>query len=133
MTSNHPYQQVYFNEMVNRDDEVLRSNYELEYWGCSFKQGLEYLAANDKRDTIKVGCNFIDPVQHNLLMLPPADRKRFALLNDVGGADYFITNFRGHKEDYPSTNIAFNVKVLNSSILRIYRIKNLPAAAGTTH
>src|SRR5882757_3909121 len=44
MIKEHPFQQVYFNEFVSHDKEALRKNYELDYWGSSFKQGLEHLA-----------------------------------------------------------------------------------------
>ncbi len=125
MVSNHPYQEVYFNEFVSRTDESLRENYELDYWGPCFKQGLEHLLAVDKSSVIKISTNFPDPVKNNILILPPADQKRFEFVEQPQ-ADYFITNFRGHPDDYPSNNIEYNVKVLNSSILRIYWLKTKP-------
>ncbi|MBC7554470.1 MAG: phospholipid carrier-dependent glycosyltransferase [Taibaiella sp.] len=127
MVKNHPFQQVYFSDLVNHEEEYLRENYELDYWGASFKEGLQYLATHDSSSNIKIACNYEDPVQHNIIMLNPADRKRFEFVKTVDKADYFITNFRGHKEDYPSKNVAYNIMVLNSSIMRIYKIKNTTA------
>jgi hypothetical protein len=33
MVRNHPFSQVYFNEFVSHEDEYLRKNFELDYWG----------------------------------------------------------------------------------------------------
>jgi hypothetical protein len=44
----HPHEQVYFNTLVSHDDEYLRRNYELEYWGCSFKQALDDILEKDR-------------------------------------------------------------------------------------
>ena len=125
----HPYQQVYFNELVSHEEEYLRDNYELEYWGCSFKQALEHLVAAVPAGVIKIACNYEDPVKHNIIMLNPKDRDRIEFVKNVTDADYFVTNFRGHKEDYPSKNIEMNIMVLNSSIMRIYKIKGTPVTA----
>ena len=127
MYQNHPFQQVYFNEIPSHDEQSLRENYELDYWGPSFKQGLEHLVAKQPTDTIRLCCNFEDPVKHNLLMLAPKDRDRFIFTPDVRKADYFITNFRGHPEDYPGKNIEYEISVLNSCIMRIYNLKQMPA------
>ncbi len=127
MIKYHPFQQVYFNELVSHNDEYLRENYELEYWGASFKQALDHLVAiKGKTDTIRVACNYNDPCTNNLMILKPEDRKRVLVYCDVSmmsKADYFITNFRGHPEDYPSKNIEYSEKVLNSTILCVFRLE----------
>jgi hypothetical protein len=129
MVNNHPFQQVYFNELVSKESEYLRANFELDYWGCSFKDGLEYIAKNDKSPKLKINGNFQDPISHNLLILDPKDRARFEYV-DFAQATYFLTNFRGHPEDYPSADkpskdIDYNITVLNSSILRVYNLKKI--------
>jgi hypothetical protein len=126
MYKNHPFQQVYFNEMVSHEEQFLRENYELDYWGPSFKQGLEHLVAKQPNDTIRLCCNYEDPVKHNLLMLGAKDRGRF-VFTDIQHADYFITNFRGHPEEYPGKDIEYEISVLNSCIMRIYNLKAKPA------
>ncbi len=127
MVKNHPFQEVYFNELTSHEDQYLRENYELDYWGASFKQGLEFLAKKQPTDTIRLACNYDDPVRHNTKILPIKDRERF-VFTDFQHADYFITNFRGHKEDYPSKDVAYEISVLNSCIMRIYNLKPKPAA-----
>lgn len=131
MVKAHPFQQVYFNELVSHEDEYLRQNYEFEYWGASFKQALEHIAAVDKADTINICCNYTDPVTNNLMILPASDRKRFKILpvSEIGKADFFVTNYRGHPEDYPSKNIEYSRKVLNSTVICVFKIKGAPAQA----
>ena len=125
MIKYHPFQQVYFNELVSHGDESLRENYELEYWGTSFKQALDHLASINKTDTIRVACNYNDPCKNNLMILRPEDRKRVRIYDiaQMAQADYFITNFRGHPEDYPSKNIEYSVKVLNSTIMCVFKLE----------
>lgn len=123
MVANHPFQQTYFNSLVSHNDEYLRETYEMDYWGSSLYQGLQYLLEHDKSPVIKLSCNYNIIGKNNINMLPKEDRKRFQLVNDVKDADYFITNFRLHPQDYPSNNIEYSIKVLNSSIMNIYRFK----------
>jgi hypothetical protein len=125
MVQNHPFQQVYFNELVSHEPEYLRENFELEYWGASFKQGLDHIVSADTSKTIHIACNYDDPCKNNINMLKEADRKRIEIVpvSQISKADYFITNYRGHPEDYPSKNIEFSVKVLNSTIMAVFKLK----------
>ncbi len=125
MVRNHPFQQVYFNELVSHDDEYLRKNFELEYWGASFKQALDHLVTTSKADTITIACNYDDPVTNNLMILPAKDRKRIKIVpvSQMAKAEFFVTNYRGHPEDYPSTNIEYSAKVLNSTVICVFRLK----------
>jgi dolichyl-phosphate-mannose-protein mannosyltransferase len=128
MVQNHPFNQVYFNELVSHDEEYLRKNYELDYWGCSFKQALDHIMELDPRKHIKICCNLYAYLENNILMLHPEDRKRIEFVPPEQ-ADYFITNFRGHPEDYPGTTSEFTITVLNSSILQIFPLKKIDLRA----
>jgi hypothetical protein len=128
MVQNHPFSQVYFNELVSHDEESLRKNYELDYWGCSFKQALDHILENDPRPHIKICCNLYAYLENNILMLHPEDRKRIDFVPPEQ-ADYFITNFRGHPEDYPGTTSEFTITVLNSSILQIFPLRKIDIKA----
>ncbi len=124
MILNHPHEQVYFNSLVKQDDEYLRANYDMEYWGCSFKQALDQLAESDTSSTIKVCGNFGFPLNNNIMMLPKEVRKRFVMVDQPDKADYFLTNFRLHPGDYPSNNIQYEISLCHSTIMRVYKIKN---------
>jgi len=121
MVRNHPFEHIYFNQLVSHKKEFLRTHFDLDYWGCSDMQSLEYILAHDNADSIKVWRS-LDPVGNNLGMIPATSRKRIILVDSSDHPAYFITNFRNHPGDYPYTNICFEMKVLNSTILRVYKL-----------
>ena len=125
MIQNHPFNEVYFNNLVSHEEEHLRKTYDLEYWGCSFKQGLDHLLESDTSKNIKICCEYTTMLNNNIMLLRPEDRKRFRFAM-FDTADYYMSNFRLHPDDYPGKNIEFQVEVLNSTILRIYKLKNTP-------
>lgn len=117
----HPYEYVYFNHLVSHAQESLRQRYDLEYWGVSYKRGLEYILAHDDAGVIVVRATFETPVRNNIMLLPAAVRSRIAVVGEDAPADYFMTNFRMHpgEFDYP---IYYEIKVLGSTILRVYKL-----------
>jgi hypothetical protein len=84
--------------------------------------GLEYILAHDTASTIKVQ-SWVGPIYENVAILSPEQRKRITIVPLTDKADYFITNFRYHPEDYGGTNIFYNYRSQNSSVLRIYKTK----------
>ena len=122
MVRNHPFQEVYFNELVSHKKEYLRQHYEMDYWGCSMKQALDHLIKTNPDATIKVSSDFAGamPLKKNILMLKEQDRKRVEYV-DANDAHYFITDFRGHPDDYPYPKIDYSITVLNSTISCIYK------------
>ncbi len=129
MVRNHPFNQVYFNNLVSHDEEYLRKNYDMEYWGLSFAQGLQYLAENDTSRKINICCEYTTPLDNNIMFLKKEDRGRFAF-SQFQQADYFMSVFRMHPDDYPGTNIVYEVQVLNSTIFRVYKLKENGKPAG---
>jgi len=117
----HPFQQVYFNYLVAHKEEYLRKNFDLDYWGCSDKQGLEFILEHDTSSVIRV-CPPDQPVINNVFFLGDAVSKRFKIVGPEDHPDYFITNFRGHPDDYNYSKIFCEKKVLNSTILAVYKM-----------
>jgi hypothetical protein len=121
MVKSHPFQHIYFNELVPHKPEFLRYNYEMDYWGLSYRQALEYVLEHDKRPTIKVGApHNLCLVVNNILILPKEQRQRLSIAYDVNDAEYIFTNFRDHPGDYDYPVIFYDIKVLNSTIQRVY-------------
>jgi hypothetical protein len=54
-------------------------------------------------------------------MLKKENRKRFVIVDDPKLMDYYLTNFRMHPDDYPSTDIAYQIQEENSTIMRVYK------------
>lgn len=124
MVKNHPYQQAYFNEIVSKKNEFIRHHYEQDYWGASFKQTLEYILKTDKADTIIIVSNR-DPLIHNHMILKGKERKRIYYTIDFTQADYFITNYRFHHEDYPQFgDPIYSIYVNKSKINSVWKFRN---------
>ena len=121
MVRNHPFENVYFNELVSHKTEHLRESFDMDYWGCADKQGIEYILAHDPADTVKIWWS-LDPVGNNRMMIPTKIKERVKLV-DSAQATYFMTNWRNHPADYSFPDIYYDIRVMNSSVLRIYKIK----------
>jgi len=117
----HPYQAVYFNAFAG-DKAFIKQRYELDYWGVSYRKGLEYISKIDNRPEIKV-LVANSPGVYNLNILPEYDRKRITFTDDPKQAEYFITNFRWHPNDYGLGNPIYSVKVDKMLILAVYQLK----------
>lgn len=126
MFKNHPFNNVYFNNFVSHEPEYLRKHYEVDGWGSTMKQGLDYLDASDELKTIKIYCYEKDLLYSNIVLLPENDRNRFQYANKEN-ADYLVTNFRFHPYDYPSYKTEYSINVLNSTILCVYKLEKDPA------
>ena len=119
MIRNHPFQNVYFNVLAGSD---ARQTFELDYWGLSFRQGLEYIVKNDKRPVIKLSANVPPPLIHNAIFLEKSDIKRLQLTG-IAHADYFLTNYRWHPQEYPFNEEVFTITVDNQKIMSVFKLR----------
>lgn len=128
---NHPYQHLYFNELVSKRPEYIRKNYEFDYWGTSYREGIAYVLKHSNKPITKIAVahtvgNF------NAYLMSSAERRRFYIVNDIKDGDYFISCYRGHPEDYPLDNLIYAPKVLNSTYMSVWelseadKLKNIP-------
>ncbi|MFC1806776.1 hypothetical protein ACFL0T_00210 [Candidatus Omnitrophota bacterium] len=116
----HPFQNVYFNTLAGRDMSRVGERFELDYWGLSYKQALEYILKNDKDENIKV-CAHTPPGLSNVLILPTDKSKRLSFVFDENDAKYLLTNYRFNKGDYPYEEY-YSIKVKRARILGVYKI-----------
>lgn len=119
-----PFQHVYFNYFVTRHQEnnYVRKNYEMDYWGVSFKQGVERILKSDTSSVLKLRCELL-PAQNLFILLKTEDRERlrFVLPNE---ADYLLTNYRWHPEDFDLDKPKVDsIRVKNYTILDIFKLK----------
>lgn len=121
MVQAHPFQEVYFNHFISHGKEYLRYHYDMDYWGCAYKQGMENILANDTSNDIHV-LESILPVLNAISFLPPSARKRVLPVSGRERPDYFFTNFRNHPQDYDYPKTVFEIRVLNSAIFRSYKM-----------
>jgi hypothetical protein len=117
----HPNHQVYFNKLESQQPEELRHKYDLDYWACSFKQGLEYILAHDDRPVIRVGCpKGITLLHFNRNILKASDRERILPVDEDDY--YYLTNYRDHPQDFKDSMV-HEIVICNSGIMRVYQLK----------
>lgn len=93
----HPFQNVYFNILAGQD---WIKNFEVDYWGLSNRQALEYLANIDADDQIYVMSETVPPLDLALKSLPENDRNRIIVVNSLDKTKYVINNYRFNFRDY---------------------------------
>lgn len=121
MFRNHPFQNVYFNRLAGRNGEEVRDNFDLDYWGVSYRQALEYIVKNDARNPLRI-CAANPPALYNTALLKPHERERLVFVRDPHEADYFVTNYRGHKGKYPYAHEPYAITVNGIKILSVFRL-----------
>ena len=125
MIQSFPNEYVYFNELVSDSPNNIRKNYDMDYWGTSFRQGLEKILEVDQRDTIKITGN-VYPCYSNYVLLKHLDPKcRLQYVLEEKDADYYLTTYRYKPNDHQNfeANKIFNIKYKNSEILGVYKVK----------
>ncbi|QHJ08445.1 ArnT family glycosyltransferase [Hymenobacter busanensis] len=96
----HPHQQVYFNNLLSADD--IENGYERDYWGLSYRQGLEWILQHDDAPRIRVATQNNGLLKINLRILSPAERARLEVVPKEQ-ADYFLGFYRWHPQPYLAT------------------------------
>ena len=103
----HPHENVYFNMLA---DKHAAENFERDYWGLSYREGLEYIARTDKRKIIKINADIPHLVRINLFQLHKDDASRFQLA-ELSDADYYITGYRSRPDQIPNDMTYYSIFV----------------------
>jgi hypothetical protein len=91
MTINNPHQNLYFNFLAGKN---LSSNWEMDYWGLSNKEALEFILENDNSSSIKVREISFTPLEVSAKIISAKDRDRLEFNIPINDADYLINNYR---------------------------------------
>ncbi len=121
MIKMHPYQNVYFNFLVGNDMQKVKNNFEFDYWGLSNRAALEYILKNDTASVITVLAPHTPGVL-NAQIIPVEQRNRLRFTIAFNEADYYLGDYRAHKQDYDFTNEVFNVKSGNAKLVSIFKL-----------
>jgi hypothetical protein len=121
----HPHQQVYFNGLVSGDVE---RRFELDYWGLSFRDGLDAVLERDPIGIVPVAVSDV-PGFLNAMILPKAARERI-LFVPLDQARYFVSNHRNpelHRRflagEPPFVNEIYAVRVGGATLLGVYDLR----------
>jgi hypothetical protein len=109
MKLNHPHQYVYFNILAGKNFD---KKFEMDYWGLSYKENLEYLIKNENKELFKIFNLSINEPERTSVVLPEFNRKKLQFVKNQINADYLITNYYyGKGTNYDS--IEKDYKILN--------------------
>jgi hypothetical protein len=117
----HPFENVFFNVFAG-NPKTLRQNFELDYWGLSYKQGIDYVLAHDPSD--KINLDITDPPEREYIqyMLAPEQASRL-VPTPLEESDYFISAFRWHPQDYEYGTKYFFISVKGIEIMAVYKLR----------
>jgi hypothetical protein len=118
---NHPHENVYFNVFAG-NPATLRQNFELDYWGLSYKQGIDYILAHDPSKKIDLAVADFPGEEYIEYMLTQEQASRL-VVRSLQNSDYFITVFRYHPEDYIVGKEYYSVSIRGVKIMTVYKLK----------
>ena len=96
MFSIHPHQYLYFNFLVDRTTpEHLRSQYDMNYWHISFREGYEHLLEVHPSASIHVQTSNVISGKVNREILAASNRER--MISDRQHSDFYIASYRNGK------------------------------------
>lgn len=122
--SAYPFENVYFNCLAGKQTpENLRSKWELDYWGNSYYQALEYIVQHDTASEINV--QVVGLVgEENAWLLKPGDRKRIHFTDGTPSPNYFVGWYKDMSQDYSFENKeVYAIRALNSKIVSVFKLR----------
>lgn len=120
MIRNHPYQNLYFNLLVGGQEKA-RENFDMDYWGLTFREGLRYIASHDTDEVIPI--IFAGGSEENTRILPPKIADRFSIQSDPVQAKYILSNYRWQQFDLlPWDNEFYSVTVDGVKVMTVFRM-----------
>jgi hypothetical protein len=119
----HPFQNIYFNNFLSNKEQYLHNNFEMDNWGTTNKQAMEYVLSNNISDKIYIGV--FPSGRDNAMILRKNDRERLIFVNNLRDCEYFISNYYCYPSGFgfPASTKVFNIKVLNSDIISVWKLK----------
>jgi hypothetical protein len=116
---NHPNQYVYFNVLAGGYKNV-KENFDLDYWGISQKQALEYLMTWSDTPVRFIYFDQLLPYAR-FGMMPRLLEKGWVYTESIDNADVYIAAYRDYKAPSPKIfSKAFSVSVEGVDISAIY-------------
>lgn len=117
----HPLQNTYFNALAGRHVE---SRFEIDYWTGSYRKGLEWILAHDRRPHIRVAGRMGLAVGRNISILPEAARNRLKEVAEIPAADYFVSSYFADAVRAPAGMVdavpAYTLRVGGQRVLVVY-------------
>lgn len=116
----HPYEHLYFNK-ISGDSSSIRQRFETDYWGTSYFELYRAILKQDLSPSIRIAVSSY-PGYATLVLLPKHERDRIRLVKDPVQADYFLTHFRWHPDEYPFGRPIYTVEREGITIATAYKM-----------
>ena len=108
MAQVHPWQHIYFNFLADRTTpNQLRTQYELDYWRVTFREGLEYALGRHSGETVAVTGSEVG-LKEAAATLGAADRRRLRFAAAGLDPDYALSFLTAGFERPTRPDVAFN-------------------------
>ena len=108
MAQLHPWQHLYFNFLADRTTpNQLRTQYELDYWRVTFREGLEYALGRQPGEPVVVTGDAVN-LKETAATLGDADRRRLRFAAVGYETDYALSLLTAGFEQPMRTDVAFN-------------------------
>jgi len=121
MLRNHPYQYIYFNELIG-GAKGAKDRFEMDFYGLSYREGFEYVAKANPNGPLVVCISTMTGRWNGYYMLNALDRKRIIVKFNPEGADYYIGNYEAYIGEYPYGDKEFTVNIDGAEILSVRKI-----------
>ena len=127
MIQNHPHQNIYFNLLGKKN---FNQNFEMDYWGLSNKQALEFLLKINQKDLSVMTLSTAD-LNLSKKIFKKNDRDRINVVYKLGQADYLIDTHYSWKGESINANILneydllYEIKIDEMPVNSIYKKKGL--------
>jgi hypothetical protein len=122
MVHYHPFENVYFNVFAG-DPSTLRQRFEMDYWGLSYKQGIDFILTKDSSKNIKIFISDPPGLDYINSGLTSGNKSRLIPVKNPADANYFVSVFRWHPADYDYPNIFYSISVRGEIIMVVYHLR----------
>jgi hypothetical protein len=117
----HPHQNVYVNPVAGSNMQDIKENFELDYWGLSYRKVLEHILKSDSSPTIEIQVAN-DAGKWNQYLLSPGDRKRIVYVSKTSEAKYLVSNYRWHPSEYKGLGAPYySINIGNARLAVVYQ------------
>ena len=119
----HPLQNLYFNKISTFNKSAL---FEMDYWGLTNLQGLNYILEHDRSSSIRIAPLGLTSLNQSIQLLPPENRLRIQVTNELNDANYIITNYLFYDgksiiEQFKSLPIFYQLKIDGKDVFTIFK------------
>ena len=117
MVSTHPYQGTYFNALASNPSK----RYEKDFWGVSYRSGLQYILDHDTSQKIVVS-SWDKNVKQTLQIFTSEERNRFRFTDHIEFADYYLSNFRWEYRIPIDAPVFFTARTPDAVLMTVHKI-----------